>query len=116
MDPNARLLRVTEGEATQPEDYDRPGGGAGGPEKWEGSAPAFFESRRERDTTTGGRQTFLRRSITVETGRPRIEFGTDDVVEWFHKGQAHQGVVETVEADEAPPGLPGEVRLTLAPA
>lgn len=115
---NCRLLRAQ--EAGTGDSYETGGDpGAAGPERWAGDVGCWYEESRQR-TLSGATQqrqgvpnVYVWRTLVVSADLG-IDWQTSDVVTFRRAGRpVETGKVAAVEGDESPPGIPGEVRLTL---
>jgi hypothetical protein len=122
---NAKLLQVNAAGGTP--DWDSPDDL--GDEKFKGKVDAYYNEKRALATgvsqgAESTRDLITRRSLTVEAGRPGVDFEQGDVVRFTYRRRRggrvvdveKTGVVETVEERDMP-GYPvlGTVRLTLQP-
>lgn len=126
---NARLLRVAEeAGAAGGEDADEFEAGIGaatggqppeGALKWAGDVGAFYDETRQRSMAGQDLNVAVVRSLEV-AGDAGVRFETGDVLTFrrLAPGAAAEesGSVQAVEADQSPPGVPGQIRLTLQPS
>lgn len=123
---NARLLKA-EGPgadasgSTDAFDTGEPGGAGepagGGPAKWAGDVGCWYEEKRDkRQNTLEGSNVVVWRELVV-SGDLAIDWQEGDTVTFrrleIGAPLANRGTVQAVEDFDAPPGQPGEVRLTL---
>lgn len=123
---NARLLRVSQeagaagGEAADTFEAGIGAATAGQPpegsEKWAGDVGVFYDETRQRIPQGGDVNVVVIRSLEV-AGDLGLTFETGDVVTFrrleFGAPAEESGSVQAVEADQSPPGVPGQIRLTL---